>query len=140
MAPCVLEQTSLTINTPCSSTTQSLSSSTSKHHPPSVVDVIPSCCFAQATRVPCHHLSRALSRTTPSHSHSLAITTCYSLSPSIFEPHPPFIVDTTPRVPHGYGDTRGVSKTGNTGSGTVLDFATPRIPCTRTAVLRVFHG
>ena len=23
------------------------------------------------------------------------------------------------RVPHGYGDTRGVSKMGNTGSGTV---------------------
>ena len=44
------------------------------------------------------------------------------------------------RVPHGYGNTRGVSKTGNTGSGTVLDFATPRIPCTRTAVLWVFHG
>jgi hypothetical protein len=30
------------------------------------------------------------------------------------------------RVSHGYGNTRGVSKTGNTGTGTVLDFGTPR--------------
>jgi hypothetical protein len=44
------------------------------------------------------------------------------------------------RVLHGYGNTRGVSKTGNTGSGTVSDFGTPRTPRTRTAVLRVFHG
>ena len=47
---------------------------------------------------------------------------------------------TSIRVPHGYGNTRGVSKTGNAGTGTVLDFGTPRIPCTRTAVLRVLHG
>jgi len=98
LAPRALKQTSLTINTPRSSTTRSLSSSTSKRHPPSVIDAIPSCRFARATRVPRHHLSRALLRTTPSHSHSLAITTCYSLSPSLFEPHPPFIVDTTPSV------------------------------------------
>ena len=98
LAPRALKQTSLTINTPRSSTTRSLSSSTSKRHPPSVVDAIPSCRFARATRVPRHHLSHALSHTTPSPSHSLAITTCYSLSPSIFEPHPPFIVDTTPSV------------------------------------------
>ena len=44
------------------------------------------------------------------------------------------------RVPHGYGNTRGVSKTGNAGTGTVLDFGTPRTPCTRTAVSRVFTG
>ena len=30
------------------------------------------------------------------------------------------------RVPHGYGNTRGVSQTGNTGTGTVVDFGTPR--------------
>ena len=45
-----------------------------------------------------------------------------------------------PRVPHGYGNTRGVSKTGNTGTGTVLDFGTSRTPCTRTTVSRVFTG
>jgi hypothetical protein len=31
-----------------------------------------------------------------------------------------------PRVPHGYGFTRGASKTGTAGTGTVLDFGTPR--------------
>jgi len=31
-----------------------------------------------------------------------------------------------PRVLHEYGNTRGVSKTGNTGTGTVLDFNTLR--------------
>ena len=46
----------------------------------------------------------------------------------------------TGRVPHGYGNTRGVSKMGNMGSGTVSDFGIPRILCTHTAVLRVFHG
>jgi hypothetical protein len=30
------------------------------------------------------------------------------------------------RVPHGYGFTRGASKTGTAGTGTVLDFGTPR--------------
>ena len=40
------------------------------------------------------------------------------------------------RVLHGYGNTRGVSKTGNTGTGTVVDFGTPR----HTAVSRVFTG
>ena len=44
------------------------------------------------------------------------------------------------RVPHGYRNTRGVSKTGNAGTGMVLDFGTPRTPCTRTAVSRVFTG
>ena len=44
------------------------------------------------------------------------------------------------RVPHGYGNTRGVSKTGNTGMGTVLNFGTPRTLHTRTAVSRVFTG
>ena len=42
------------------------------------------------------------------------------------------------RVPHGYSNTCGVSKTGNAGTGTVLDFGTPRTPCTHTAVSRVF--
>ena len=44
------------------------------------------------------------------------------------------------RVLHGYGNTRGVSKTGNAGMGTVLDFGIPHTPCTRTAVSRVFTG
>ena len=44
------------------------------------------------------------------------------------------------RVPHGYGNTRGVSKTGNTGTGTVLNFGTPHTPRTRTAVSQVFTG
>ena len=43
---------------------------------------------------------------------------------------------TATRVPHGYGNTHSVSKTGNTGSGTVSDFGTPHTPHTRTAVLR----
>ena len=46
----------------------------------------------------------------------------------------------TYRVPHGYGNTRGVSKTGNTGTGTVLNFGTPHTPRTRTVVSRVFTG
>jgi hypothetical protein len=29
-------------------------------------------------------------------------------------------------VPHGYGNTRGVSKTGSAGTGTVVDFDTPQ--------------
>jgi len=41
------------------------------------------------------------------------------------------------RVPHGYGNTHGISKTGNVGTGMVLDFGTP---CTCTAVSRVFTG
>ena len=41
------------------------------------------------------------------------------------------------RVPHGYGNTHGVSKTGNVGTGTVLYFGTPR---TCTAVSWVFTG
>ena len=44
------------------------------------------------------------------------------------------------RVPHGYGNIRGVSKTGNTGTGTVLNFGTPRTLRTRTAVSQVFTG
>ena len=51
----------------------------------------------------------------------------------------PHVLEST-RVPHGYGNTHGVSKMGNTGSGTVSDFGTPRTPHTRTAVLWVFHG
>ena len=31
-----------------------------------------------------------------------------------------------PRVPHGYGFTRGVSKTGPAGAGTVLNFGIPQ--------------
>ena len=30
------------------------------------------------------------------------------------------------RVAHGYGFTRGASKTGTAGTGTVLDFSTPQ--------------
>jgi hypothetical protein len=30
------------------------------------------------------------------------------------------------RIPHGYGFTRGSSKMGNAGTGTVSDFGTPR--------------
>ena len=41
------------------------------------------------------------------------------------------------RVPQ---NTRGVSKTGNTGTGMVLDFGTPCTPRTHTAVSRVFTG
>ena len=44
------------------------------------------------------------------------------------------------RVPHGYGNTRGVSKTGNTGTGTVVDFGTPRHTAYPYLRLRVFHG
>ena len=44
------------------------------------------------------------------------------------------------RVPHGYGNTRGVSKTGNTGTGTVVDFGTPRHTVYLYPQLRVFHG
>ena len=41
------------------------------------------------------------------------------------------------RVLHRYGNTHGVSKMGNMGTGTVLDFNTP---CTCTAVLWVCTG
>ena len=51
-----------------------------------------------------------------------------------------FIDNRGARVLHGYGNTRGVSKTGNTGTGTVLNFGTPRTPRTHTAVSRVFTG
>ena len=44
------------------------------------------------------------------------------------------------RVPHGYGNTRSVSITGNAVTGTVLYFGTPRTPRTRTAVSWVFTG
>ena len=44
------------------------------------------------------------------------------------------------RVLHGYGNTCGVSKTGNAGMGTVLDFGTPHTPRTHTAVSQVFTG
>ena len=42
--------------------------------------------------------SHALSRTTLSHSYSLVIPTCFSLSLLIFQPHPPVIINTTPSV------------------------------------------
>ena len=41
---------------------------------------------------------------------------------------------------HRYENTHGVSKTGNAGTGTVLDFGTLHTPCTHTAVSRVFTG
>jgi hypothetical protein len=34
-------------------------------------------------------------------------------------------VSVTTRVRHGYGKTRGFSKTGSAGTGTVVDFGTP---------------
>jgi len=44
------------------------------------------------------------------------------------------------RVPHGYGNTRGVSKTGNMGTGTVVDFGTPRHTAYPYPRLRYFTG
>ena len=44
------------------------------------------------------------------------------------------------RVPHRYRNTHSVSKTGNMGTGTVLDFGTLCTPHTHTAVSRVFTG
>jgi hypothetical protein len=41
---------------------------------------------------------------------------------------------------HGYGNTRGVSKTGNAGTGTVLHFGIPRHTATRTrGIILSFH-
>ena len=42
--------------------------------------------------------SHALSHTTLSHSYSLVIPTCFSLSLLIFQPHPPVIINTTPSM------------------------------------------
>ena len=44
------------------------------------------------------------------------------------------------RVPHGYGKTRGFSKTGNAGMGTVVDFGIPRHTATRTRGIAGMHG
>jgi len=44
------------------------------------------------------------------------------------------------RVRHGYGKTRGVSKTGIAGMGTVVDFGTPRHTATRTRGITGIHG
>jgi hypothetical protein len=44
------------------------------------------------------------------------------------------------RVSHGYGFTRGASKTGTAGTGTVLDLGTPRHTVTHTVVLWVCTG
>ena len=43
------------------------------------------------------------------------------------------------RVPHGYGKTRGFSKTGNAGTGTVVDFGIPRHTATRTRGIAGMH-
>jgi hypothetical protein len=43
------------------------------------------------------------------------------------------------RVWHGYRKTRGVSKTGNAGMGTVCDFGTPQHTMYPYPRLRVFH-
>ena len=44
------------------------------------------------------------------------------------------------RVPHGYGKTRGFSKTGNAGMGTVVDFGIPWHTATRTRGIAGMHG
>jgi hypothetical protein len=46
----------------------------------------------------------------------------------------------TGRVSHGYGNTRGVSKTGTVGTGTVVDFGTPQHTTTRTCGVAGIHG
>ena len=97
LAPHVLKKISLTINTPCSSTTQSLSLSTSKHHPPSVVNAIPSCRFIWVTRVPYHHLLRLPCTFTYD-----ALTLTLTCEPHVFcslpidISHPPSVVDAVP--------------------------------------------
>jgi hypothetical protein len=45
---------------------------------------------------------------------------------SVVEEDAKFIGETMARVLHRYGNTRGVSKTGNTGMGMVVDFGTPQ--------------
>jgi hypothetical protein len=51
-----------------------------------------------------------------------------------------FLSGVIPRVPHGYGNTRGVSKTGTAGTGTVVDFGTPQYTATRTRGVAGIHG
>ena len=44
------------------------------------------------------------------------------------------------RVPHGYGNTHGVSKMGSAGMGTVVDFGKPQYTATRTRGITGIHG
>ena len=44
------------------------------------------------------------------------------------------------RLGHGYGKTRGFSKTGSAGTGTVVDFGTPWHTMTRTHGIAGMHG
>ena len=97
LVPHALKQISPTINTPRSSTTRFLSLSTSKCRPPSVINMIPSCCFIQATRVPCHHLSWLTCTFTYD-----ALTLTLVCDPHLFFSlpinisHPPSVVDAVP--------------------------------------------
>ena len=101
LAPRTLKQISLTINTLRSSTTRSLS----LHQHLNVIHPLSSTRYRPVTsfgRHMCHvatsRCSHALSRMTLSHSYSLAIPTCFSLSLLIFQPHPPVIINTTPSM------------------------------------------
>jgi hypothetical protein len=112
LAPRTLKQISLTINTLRSSTTRSLSLHQHLNviHPLSLTRYHSVASFG---RHMCHVATscclHALLRMTLSHSHSLAIPTCFSLSLLIFQPHPPVIVNTTPSVSLHSGDADATS-------------------------------
>ena len=107
LAPCVLKQISLTINTPCSSTTRSLSLHQHLNiiHPPLSTRYHPVISFGwHMCHIATSRCSHALSCMMLSHSHSLAIPTCFSFSLWTFQPHPPVIVNTTPSMSLHSGD------------------------------------
>ena len=111
LVPHTLKQISLTINTPRSPTTWSLS--LHRHlnviHPLSLMRYCPVASFGRhVCHVATSRGSHALLHMTLSHSHLLVIPTCFSFSPLIFHIHPLLLMLEwwNPERPQGTSDSR----------------------------------